>query len=161
MPVCYAGNNASIMQIYDCTVVPYIMVLQKQVGKIGTPFLIDFICSKVLLYFVFEYFMRFTMLIFRLLRTNDKISTQVLNSYTCEQLLCCTRNLHVLSIPACCGIHLHHGVCDKVLWFLTKSSLDGHSNLPSGVFGSYNKHLDRYHSAAGANVSQIHYDVVR
>ena len=34
----------SIMQIYDCTVVAYFMVLQKQIGKIGTPFLIDFIC---------------------------------------------------------------------------------------------------------------------
>ena len=56
-------------------------------------------------------------------------------------------------------------VSDRInIWrlrFLTKSSLDGHNNLPSGVFGSYNKHLDRYQSAAGANVSQIHYDVVR
>ena len=44
MLICYAGDNTSIMQIYDCTVVAYIMVLQKQIGKIGTPFLIDFIC---------------------------------------------------------------------------------------------------------------------
>ena len=29
----------SIMQIYDCTVVAYFMVFQKQIGKIGTPFL--------------------------------------------------------------------------------------------------------------------------
>ena len=29
----------SIMQIYDCTVVVYFMVFQKQIGKIGTPFL--------------------------------------------------------------------------------------------------------------------------
>ena len=34
----------SIMQIYDCTVVAYFMIFQKQIGKIGTPFLIDFIC---------------------------------------------------------------------------------------------------------------------
>ena len=70
MSVCYAGNNASIMQIYDCTVVSYIMVLQKQISKICTPFLIDFICRKVLLYFVFKYFMWFTMLIVRLLRAD-------------------------------------------------------------------------------------------
>ena len=35
----YTGDNTSIMQIYDCTVVAYFMVFQKQIGKIGTPFL--------------------------------------------------------------------------------------------------------------------------
>ena len=39
MPICYTGDNTSIMQIYDCTVVVYFMVFQKQIGKIGTPFL--------------------------------------------------------------------------------------------------------------------------
>ena len=39
MPICYTGDNTSIMQIYDCTVVAYFMVFQKQIGKIGTPFL--------------------------------------------------------------------------------------------------------------------------
>ena len=72
----YTGDNTSIMQIYDCTVVAYFMVLQKQIGKIGTPFLIDFICCKVLLYLVFKYFMRFAILIFRLFRANDRFQSE-------------------------------------------------------------------------------------
>ena len=89
------------------------------------------------------------------------ISAQVLNSYTCGQLLCCMRNLRVPDIPAYYDIHLHHGVYDKYLRFLTEFSRAWHSNPPSDVFGSCNKHLDRYQSAAEANASQIHYDVVR
>jgi len=70
-------------------------------------------------------------------------------------------SLRVPDIPAYYDIHLHHGVYDKYLRFLTEFSRAWHSNPPSDVFGSCNKHLDRYQSAAEANASQIHYDVVR
>lgn len=31
MPICYTGDNTSIMQIYDCTVVAYFMVFHAHI----------------------------------------------------------------------------------------------------------------------------------
>ena len=77
------------MQIYDCTVVADFMVLQKQIGKIRTPFLIDFICRKILLDFVFKYFMWFTMIIAWLLRANDRFQPEY--------------GIHIL-VNSCCAV---------------------------------------------------------
>ena len=52
------------------------MVFQEQVCEIGTPFLIDSICGKILFEPVFKYFMRFPMLVIRLLWTHDGMKTQ-------------------------------------------------------------------------------------
>ena len=77
MAVCYAGNNTPVMQIQDCTVVTDFMISAKQVGKICAPFLIGFLCRKVLLEFIFKYFMWFAMFILWLFRTNNGFQTYI------------------------------------------------------------------------------------
>lgn len=76
MPVCYAGNDTPVIEVNDTAVVPYLMVLQEQVCEIGTPFLIDGICGKILFEPVFKHFVRFPMLVIRLLWTHDGMKPQ-------------------------------------------------------------------------------------
>lgn len=59
MSVCNTGDNTPVMEINDTAVVPHIIVLQKKIREIGTPFLIDFIRSEILFQLVFKHFMRF------------------------------------------------------------------------------------------------------
>ena len=49
VPICDACDNAPVMQVDNAAVIPYVMILQKQIGKIGTPFLIDLVSTEVLL----------------------------------------------------------------------------------------------------------------
>ena len=64
------------MQIQDCTVVTDFMISAKQVGKICAPFLIGFLCRKVLLKFIFKYFMWFAMFILWLFQTDNGFQTK-------------------------------------------------------------------------------------
>ena len=72
MSICYTGNYTPVIQIYDCTVITYIMVLQKQIGEIRTPFLIWSFSSKILLDFVFKNTVRLAMCIVWLFGTDDR-----------------------------------------------------------------------------------------
>ena len=47
------------------------MVCKEQIGKICAPFPVDFVCVKILIQFIIEYLMWFSVLIFRLLGTDD------------------------------------------------------------------------------------------
>ena len=55
--VCYTGGCASVIEIYDGAIVPYISVPQGQVCEIRTPFLVRLVCMEILIQFVIEYFM--------------------------------------------------------------------------------------------------------
>ena len=76
MPICNTGDNTPVMEINNAAVVPHIMVLQKKMREIGTPFLIDFIRSEILLQLVFKHFMWFPVLIIRLLPTDNRTNPQ-------------------------------------------------------------------------------------
>ena len=56
---------------YNSTVVAHFMVCKEQIGKICAPFPVDFVCVKILIQFIIEYLMWFSVLIFRLLGTDD------------------------------------------------------------------------------------------
>lgn len=57
MAICYAGNNTPVVQVQNRAVVTDFMLPTKQAGKICAPFLIGFLCCKVLLEFIFKYLM--------------------------------------------------------------------------------------------------------
>lgn len=71
MPIYYAGDDTLVMEANDTAIVSYLMVFQKQVCEISAPFLIDRICSKILFKLVFKHFVRFPMLVIRILWTHD------------------------------------------------------------------------------------------
>lgn len=71
MSVCYACNHASVIEIYDRTIIPDIPVLQKQVRKIRASLLIRLVRMEVLLEFVLKYFMWLPGLCTRLLEADD------------------------------------------------------------------------------------------
>ena len=75
MSVGYAGYYTPVIQIYDCTVIAYIVVFQKQIGKIRTPFLIWLFSSEILKELVSKNPVWFTVYIFRLFPTNDRAQT--------------------------------------------------------------------------------------
>ena len=72
MSVGYTGNYTPVIQIYDRTVIAYIVVFQKQIGKMRTPFLIWFFSSKILKKLVSKNAVWFTVYIFRFFPTNDR-----------------------------------------------------------------------------------------
>ena len=47
------------------------MVCKEQIGKICAPFPVDFVCVKILIQFIIEYLMCFSVRIFQLLGTDD------------------------------------------------------------------------------------------
>ena len=75
--VRYAGNHTPVMQIYNGTVIAYFMIRKEQIGKIRAPFPVDFICCEILIKFIVEYFMRFSVLIFRLLWADNGMESQL------------------------------------------------------------------------------------
>lgn len=48
VPVCYAGDYAAVIKIQDRTIIPRLMVFQKQICEICTPSLIWLFRSKIL-----------------------------------------------------------------------------------------------------------------
>ena len=77
LPVCNTGYNTPVVEVDDAAVVSHLMVLQKQVSEICAPFLIDRICGEFLLQLVFKHFMRFPVLISGLLRTHNRMKSQL------------------------------------------------------------------------------------
>ena len=75
--VCYAGNHTPVMQIYNGTVIAYFMIRKEQICKIRAPFPVDFICCEILIQLIIEYFMRFSMLISRLLWADNGTESQL------------------------------------------------------------------------------------
>ncbi len=69
--VRYAGNHTPVMQIYNGAVIAYFMIRKEQIGEIRAPFPVDFICCEILVQLIIEYLMRVSMLISRLLWTDD------------------------------------------------------------------------------------------
>ena len=63
------------MEIYDCTVIAHIPVLQEQVSEIRTPFFIDLLRREVLLQLVFKYLMRLPGLCAWSLGADDGVQT--------------------------------------------------------------------------------------
>ena len=57
VPVCYAGDHAPVMEVYDGAVVTDIPVLQEQVCEIRAPFLVRHVRMEILVQFVIKYFM--------------------------------------------------------------------------------------------------------
>ena len=53
------------------------MIRKEQICKIRTPFPVDFICCEILIKFIVEYFMRFSVLIFRLLWADNGMESQL------------------------------------------------------------------------------------
>ena len=70
--VCNAGYHASVMQIYDCTVVANFMICKKKIREISTPFLINPVSSKILFELIVKYFVRFAMFVSGLLWTYNR-----------------------------------------------------------------------------------------
>ena len=56
--------------------IAYFMICKEQICEIRAPFSIDFICCEILLLLIIEYLMRFSMLISRLLETDNRAETR-------------------------------------------------------------------------------------
>ncbi len=76
MPVCNTGNHTPVVKVNDAAVVPHTMVFQEQVCEIRAPFLVDGLCSEILVQLVFKHFMRFSLRIIRIFRADDGIQPQ-------------------------------------------------------------------------------------
>ena len=57
--------------------IAYFMSCKEQICEIRAPFSIDFICCEILLQLIIEYLMRFSMLISRLLGTDNRTETKL------------------------------------------------------------------------------------
>ncbi len=75
MAVSDAGGNTPVMQVYDGAVISYFLAVQKQIGKICTPFLIDRVCSEILFYLIFKHFVGLRVLIIRFPGTDNRTQT--------------------------------------------------------------------------------------
>ena len=53
--VCNTGYHAAVIQIYNGAIITYLMICKKKVCEIGTPFLIDSLCCKILFQLVVKY----------------------------------------------------------------------------------------------------------
>ena len=78
IPVALSGDrtyNADTIRRYVILslIHIYLMIRKEQICKIRTPFPVDFICCEILIKFIVEYFMRFSVLIFRLLWADNGI----------------------------------------------------------------------------------------
>ena len=71
VPVCDAGHHTPFMEVNDAAVIPYFMILHKQVCEVRTPPLVWVVRLKFLIQPIFKYLMRFPMFMVRLLRTDD------------------------------------------------------------------------------------------
>ena len=70
--ICNTGNHTSVVQIQDGAVVANFVICKKKIGEIRTPFLIDLVCSEILLAFIVKYLMRLPMLITRFLWAHNR-----------------------------------------------------------------------------------------
>ena len=57
MLVCYAGDYTAVIKVYDGAVVPDLSILQEQIRKIRTSFLIRLVRMEVLFELILEHFM--------------------------------------------------------------------------------------------------------
>ncbi len=57
MAVRNAGSHTAVMRIDDCVVVAYFIAFLKQIGEVRALFLIDGVCMKFLISFIFKDFM--------------------------------------------------------------------------------------------------------
>ena len=71
VPVRYAGHHTPVVQVYDGTVIAHISILQEQVCKIRTPFLVWSVCPEILLQTVLEHFVWFPRFCPWLFRTDN------------------------------------------------------------------------------------------
>ena len=78
VPVCYAGDHASVIEVHDGTVVTRFPILPEQVREICTPFLVGSVRPKILFQVVFKHFVGLSGLCSRLFRANDGAQPQFL-----------------------------------------------------------------------------------
>ena len=65
------------MQVYDCAIVTYIMICQKEICEISAPFPVDFVRCEILFKLILKYFMRFSVFISRLFWTHNRTEAQL------------------------------------------------------------------------------------
>ena len=62
---------------YDCAIVTYIMICQKEICEISAPFPVDFVRCEILFKLILKYFMRFSVFISRLFWTHNRTEAQL------------------------------------------------------------------------------------
>ena len=161
MPVCYACCHASVIEIYNSTIILDIPVLQKQVRKICAPLLIWLVRMEVLPEFVLKYFMRLHGLCTRLLEADDGMQ-----AHLCVHIFMDGSGAVAVSFALQIDCHTAAAVNTVVpvadlFNFLLHFCLLGHNNLPSGVSGSCSKHLGRSPAVSTASGCRILHGVDR
>lgn len=69
---CYTGDYTAVIKIQNRAVISYLMFFLKQISEIGTPFLIWFFNSKILMQFVCKHLMWFSMFVPCFFRTHGR-----------------------------------------------------------------------------------------
>ena len=116
--------------------------------------MIDPVGVEILIQHVFKDLVWLSMLISRFFRANDGEKPPSLCSYIYEWWQGYNENLDVPGRPSCFGIrpqHCGHGIFHQSA---TEPLLSGHSNPPSDVSGSCNRHWDAVPAAGAASEHQ-------
>ncbi len=106
-----AGNYAPVMKVNDTAVIPHIVILQKQTRKIGTPFLIDCICGKILFQPIFKYFVLLSLFILWLFRSGNGTKSQF-----CIHIFMDGRG--TIAVTLSCQIDCHSSIPVKAVMFV-------------------------------------------
>ena len=116
------------------------MVCKEQRGKIYAPFPVDFVCVEILIQFIIEYLMWFSVLIFRLLGTDDGTESKF-----CIHIFMNGCTAYISSLTTKIYLHgIHHHENDKYHEWKPLSWLYYDDMLFFGFSNNYSRHLDKY-----------------